>query len=154
LGDDGIFGFDAFIPISVWATTFKDLGLRLNPEKSEILRFGESVSFLGHTWDRGLVNRDLDDIAKRLAFPERIVKIDDPRLRIVSRVLAFGSDAINAHLIIMRWARYKGPDIRGIYFRETLTEPFLGWREFTSGDRMDVSFPKEALSQSYVGILT
>jgi len=154
LGDDGIFGFDAFIPISVWATTFKDLGLRLNSEKSEILRFGESVSFLGHTWDRGLVNRDLDDIAKRLAFPERIVKIDDPRLRIVSRVLAFGSDAINAHLIIMRWARYKGPDIRGIYFRETLTEPFLGWREFTSGDRIDVSFPKEALSQSYVGILT
>jgi hypothetical protein len=153
LGDDGLVGFDVFIPLPKWTMKFKELGLTLSVSKSELTRFGEPVSFLGHTWKFGVVDRAPIDVAKRMAFPERPVLIDDPRLRIVSRVLAYGSDALSAHTIIMKWARYKGPDVRTIYFRDTLTDPVMGWREFVSGDRPSRSFPAGALDQMYLGVL-
>jgi len=154
LGDDGLLGLGEYIPLVRWASAFKEVGLSLNAAKSEVTRGNDGVSFLGHTWERGLVNRSLEDIAKRMAFPERPVNIEDPRLRIVTRVLAFGSDALNAHLIIQRWSRYKGPCVSSIYYRDVLTEPVLGWREFNAGDRPSSSFPRGALSQAYMGILT
>jgi hypothetical protein len=154
LGDDGITGIDIYLPIERWAKVFKEVGLTLNPKKSKITRMGDDVEFLGHTWSKGLVNRDLKDIAIRMAFPERVIDIDDPRKRIVTRVLAYGSDALNSHLIIQRWSHYKGPDVMSIYYRDTLTEPVLGWRELVTGDRPTNSLPKGALNQAYIGLLT
>jgi hypothetical protein len=154
LGDDGISGIDVYIPIQRWASVFKELGLTINVRKSLITRFGDDVEFLGHTWTKGLVNRDLHSIAKRMAFPEKHLDIEDTRKRIVTRVLAYGSDALNAHLIIQRWSHYKGPDIVAMYFRDVLNEPLLGWKEFQTGDRSLSTIPNGALNQAYIGLLT
>lgn len=154
LGDDSVSGTNVFIPISRWAKAFAEIGLVVNTKKSKIVRFGGDIEFLGHVWTKGLVNRDLKGIAKRMAFPEKHLDIEDTRKRIVTRVLAYGSDALNAHLIIQRWSHYKGPDIFTIYFRDVLNEPLLGWKEFTTDDRSLTSLPNGALSQAYVGLLT
>lgn len=154
LGDDSIFGMATYHPMALIQKVCSELGVKVNVEKSVLAKKASDLSeFLGHVWLRGVVNRESSDIAKRMAFPERPLKLD-PRLRIVTRVLAYGCDALNAHLIITRWSRYKGPNIMSIYFRDTLTEPILGWREFqNSGAERVLSFPKTALDQAYAGIL-
>jgi hypothetical protein len=154
LGDDSLFGMATYHPMGLIQKICSELGISVNVVKSVIAKKSSDLSeFLGHVWFRGVVNRESSEIAKRMAFPERPLKLD-PRLRIVTRILAYGSDAINAHLIIAKWSRYKGPNIMGIYFRDVLNEPILGWKEFQqSSNKRIFSFPKTALDQAYVGIL-
>lgn len=153
LGDDSIFAMNKHVPLELLRKIAHELGLTVNVAKSKVMCSREELSeFLGHVWVRGLVNRDVNEIAKRMAFPERPIMLD-VRKRILTRIMAYGSDALNAHLIIMRWSRYKGPLITGMYFRDILNEPFLGWRELIDGDRPSLSFPKTALDQAYLGIM-
>jgi hypothetical protein len=153
LGDDSIFTMVNFFPMALIRKVLGEVGITVNLVKSVIARKVTEVSeFLGHVWIRGVVNRSSSDIAKRMAFPERPLRME-PRVRIVSRILAYGADAINAHLIIARWSRYRGPNIMAIYFRDVLNEPILGWREFQSGNERALSYPKTALDQAYLGIM-
>jgi hypothetical protein len=154
LGDDSVFSFDKHLPLELIAKVIGELGIKVNAQKSRIVKgMKQSLEFLGHVWVKGLVNREEIEIAKRMAFPERHIQIDDPRKRIVTRVLAYGSDALNAHLIINRWSIYKGPNVMGMYFRDVLSHPVTGWQEFVQSESGFSAYPKTALDQSYKGIL-
>lgn len=154
LGDDSIFGMATYHPLVLIAKVVGELGVKMNAIKSVLAKKTSELSeFLGHVWFRGVVNRDAREIAQRMAFPEKPLRLD-PRMRIVTRILAYGSDAINAHIIIAKWSRYKGPNIMAMYFRDVLNEPILGWREFQESDHKRIlSFPKTALDIAYSGIL-
>jgi hypothetical protein len=73
LGDDSVVASNYYLSMDEIASAASDLGMVLSTDrnKSERVRLGQSVPFLGHRWKCGAPRRDPVDIAKRLAFPER-----------------------------------------------------------------------------------
>lgn len=150
LGDDSLFGSPRLLSLRDFQKVFNTLGVTLNTQ-SGVWKEGEDVHFLGHSWHYGVVDRTAQEIAMRMAFPEKHSKIEDPRLRILSRVVPYVTDARSAHVIIKNWSRCK-VDIPSIYSRAGPLDK-TGWQEFQSmfeeGDPALVN----ALVQAYVGIL-
>lgn len=70
LGDDSVIGGDVHIPIEAVASMAAELGLKINAEKSAVKTRGH-VSFLGHTWVRGLPVRPVVDTAQRVVYAEK-----------------------------------------------------------------------------------
>lgn len=95
LGDDSIFSSDKYAPISQFKTHAEKLGFRVNDRKSEISRFGKPYHFLGHAWDKGRPDRELQDLAIRAVFPERRSGIEDPIVRRNTKLASLYGDALS-----------------------------------------------------------
>lgn len=107
LGDDVVIGCSQSIHLSGLAKTAKEeLGLTVNAEKSEITHFGQEYAFLGHAWVQGVVDRDLRDTAKRLAFPESPRPKDmSPREYALVRLFASLFDSKSAWCVYQKCMR-------------------------------------------------
>jgi hypothetical protein len=151
LGDDSLVGHHTHLPLQAMSGVFKAIGFDLSVEKSQVSVYPKPVEFLGHSWISGVVDREPIEIAKRLAFPEKRSGIEDPRLRIVTRMLAFTNDAKCAHNIFVNWSRSLTPNVHHLYYRDRATVPVTGWEEFM-GDDYDPG-NKSGIKQAYVGIL-
>lgn len=130
LGDDSIFSSSHWIDLTDIAAHAKSLGLIVNVEKSGRFRHDENVSFLGHEWKHSLVDRPVEDVAKRLAFPERWSPEDDSVKRINSRLLGYLSDSVSAWCVIKPMITYKGPIIYGYVSKPMSVEAATGWWEY------------------------
>jgi len=130
LGDDSIFGLDVYIPIARWSETASTLGLTINVEKSAVSRQDEPLEFLGHEWNRGIVDRPPQEVAKRLAYPERVNAIDDPRLRFATRAFAYASDSRTAHRILRQISQYKGREMVKVYNERVAGAVVTGHQEY------------------------
>jgi len=112
LGDDSVIGHGTYIPIERLAKYFGELGLRLNERKTKISRFGkEPVEFLGHIWYHGIADRPVEELVKRLVFPEKPSGIRDTKTRRYVRLLSFVGDARSMHGIIDMLSSYDGPQV-------------------------------------------
>jgi len=72
LGDDLVFWSDklrALDDVSKWLE--KSVGVTLNVEKSRVTKRGEAVHFLGRDWVNGFPSWDVEEILKRMLYPER-----------------------------------------------------------------------------------
>jgi hypothetical protein len=108
LGDDSIVGQSKFVGLSDLVHSMKELGLKLNADKTEVSRFPDShPHFLGHFWSNGFAYRPLKEIAIRLAFPEKPSGIKDAAERDVIRTLSYASDSLNAHQLILELAPHQ-----------------------------------------------
>jgi hypothetical protein len=100
LGDDLLFFSNVKVnlsEISQWISSV--FGLTMSEEKSRVTRYDETVHFLGREWSNGMPNMAVDEILKRLVYPEKFrFYEDDPsgRARQVRMlILAFASQAVN-----------------------------------------------------------
>lgn len=132
LGDDSIFGTGEFVNLRAYARELGTLGLKMNVEKSVQNCFPADLHFLGHAWDRGLVDREPLEVAKRMAFPETVSSIKDGRVRIPTRMYAYLSDAKSAWPILKKWAFYEGNDVSALLGKQTSSQPITGWMEHSS----------------------
>lgn len=71
LGDDSVVGSDIYIDGDDLRAAASELGVNLNSRKSERVRSGGMVPFLGHHWSQSKPHRTKEETAKRMAFPER-----------------------------------------------------------------------------------
>lgn len=105
LGDDSLVGQSKYVDLSEIAHSMAQLGLKLNVEKTEISRFGDrDPHFLGHFWGGGFAYRPLEELAVRLAFPEKPSGIHDARERHAVRALSYVSDSLNSQKLIQALA--------------------------------------------------
>jgi hypothetical protein len=164
LGDDSLVGRSTYYSFAELSTYFLELGLTLNVEKSELSHQGRSdPHFLGHYWRRGYPDRDEIDIAKRIAFPEKLSGIKDGRQRRAVRSLSYTSDALSAHKLVIGLAPTTSRDILDSYasylmdndgIRQISPSDRPGWashlEEYGTGE--STSFDGLALRQPYVGL--
>jgi len=132
LGDDSVMRGNTYAPLRRWAEVMMELGIVLNVDKSLIARDFEDVHFLGHTWEKGVVNRPQQEIAKRLAFPERYDSRIPAQLRRNTRLTAYLNDAINSMVIVEKLSRYKGVYVPGYIASTRAPVPLTGWEELQS----------------------
>lgn len=154
LGDDSVFGVDRYLRLEGLKSLFSDLGLKMNVEKSDVSKFPHSFQFLGHAWSKGTVNRPVEDIAKRMAFPERVSVIDDPRERIQLRMFSYLADSLSAWAVVRRWSRYKGNDVHATLARGIVGSPVTGWQEFTMMNDLGHWYLSDTSRLAYLGLLT
>lgn len=154
LGDDSVFGSPHAISLSKFARELGDLGLIMNPDKSNLALEHQSVEFLGHLWKSGLPERPMSDIAKRMVYPENHSKIRDGRKRIKTRVYPYITDALSAHKIITRYQKcangiipmYSNVDI-------DFSDGSTGWLDFMATIDEDQRVNRDVLHQAYVGLI-
>jgi hypothetical protein len=70
LGDDCVLSTPVFPEMNALVQAFSELGLRLNRDKTQISKEGQPVSFLGHSWRRGLKYRPVGELLVRAIYPE------------------------------------------------------------------------------------
>jgi len=110
LGDDSLVGQSKFVDLSELAHSMSELGLKLNVDKTEISRYGDGdPHFLGHFWGGGFAYRPLQELAVRLAFPEKPSGIKDSRERHAIRSLSYVSDSLNSQKLIQALAPCRTP---------------------------------------------
>jgi len=113
LGDDAAIGVDEYRPLAQLASAFGDLGLKLNVGKTGVTRYRKGdVHFLGHYWPTCLPDRPVEEIVKRLAFPEKVSGIKEANLRQLVRLLSMVGDSQSVLPLVYQLAPYKGPSIR------------------------------------------
>jgi len=116
LGDDSLVGQSTEFRLDDLAKYFLELGLTLSVEKTEVSYQGKSdPHFLGHYWRRGYPDRDPNEIAKRMCFPEKLSGIKDGRTRRAVRNLSYVPDAVSAHKIAVSVAPVKARSIQDTY---------------------------------------
>lgn len=71
LGDDSLFGLPHEVDLGRFAEVLASIGIQLNLSKTVKTKDEELEQFLGHTWDRGVVDRPMQELVMRMAFPER-----------------------------------------------------------------------------------
>nr|QKI28960.1 hypothetical protein [Kummerowia striata partitivirus] len=79
MGDDVVVASHTRLEMSQLATAASELGFELSVEKSTITKtrhksvgyFDNRTHFLGHTWVFGIPHRPVEELVKRMAFPER-----------------------------------------------------------------------------------
>lgn len=138
LGDDSVFGSLEYVNLKAYARELGTLGLKMNVEKSMANCFPADLQFLGHSWNRGLVDRPPIEVAKRMAFPETTSKIEDGRIRIPTRMFAYLGDALSAWPILYKWISYQGPDVQARLSSQHASEPVTGWMEFSTMNNPEV----------------
>lgn len=105
LGDDCLVGQSKKVDLRSLALYFSELGLKMNVEKTQVTEFGKgSPHFLGHYWSYGMPYRPLQEIAIRMAFPEKPSGIHDALERSVVRLLSYAADSANAGPMIRELA--------------------------------------------------
>jgi hypothetical protein len=158
LGDDSICGIDWDINVRETALILRShLGLDVNVEKSALSFFPEVVSFLGHEWKSGIVDRKEVDAVHRLIFPEKYrdksMSMSD---QIRQRMIASLADATST------WKLFKmvyGPGTIKV-FRDTIIEhdtfsELPGWHTLMKEEslsRSEESVYKPNSAFPYVGI--
>lgn len=152
LGDDSVFGTHKHVLLVRLAEVLRHLGLKLNVEKSVVTNRRQHVEFLGHSWVKGLMDRESVETAMRMAFPETHSSIEDPRVRIVSRVLAFAGDSLSAWKIIYAWSKYKGPYQYAVLARKIDSEQLPSLTRIVAHERED-SMVVDGTDVGYVGLL-
>jgi len=83
LGDDLLFWSDRDIELNRLAQyATETFGIRFNAHKSQKVRSSEPVHYLGRNWTHGIPDLDVEEVVKRMVFPERYRKYsDDPVIR-------------------------------------------------------------------------
>lgn len=102
LGDDSIVCPSRYVPIAEMARILKTLNLTVNVEKSHVSRGSQPVEFLGHYWPYGLPDRELEEILKRLRFPE---SWRSTYQKPEERFAAFMADAVGTWRLWNKWTR-------------------------------------------------
>lgn len=126
LGDDSVFGTDGRVSLGHLAQVVGELGLKMSEAKSGVTRFGEPLHFLGHYWQKQVVDRPMDETVKRMVFPERWDVNLSPKERAAIRVLAYLSDSVSAWRLLRLWDRYHGPKVRPHILRFSVVPPVTG----------------------------
>lgn len=151
LGDDSLFGMDAFVSMEQVVASAKRLGFKVNAEKSDISRFGSPFQFLGHAWVNGIVDRPVLDIVKRMVFPEKPNNIKNTRERVFTRALGYYCDARSAHALYLAGLKVRDYELERV-FSEGPVSAVTGWQEFQSTENRD-SLSDHGISQANIGIL-
>jgi hypothetical protein len=140
LGDDSICGISRDVSIKqIAGTLYEHFGLTVNVEKSEVSYFPQTISFLGHEWKSGIVDREQMDSIKRLAFPERYRdKSKSRRDQIKERLIASLADSLSAWEF---FKMYYGPGTVHVY-RDTAInyDEFMelpGWQTLKLEESLD-----------------
>lgn len=138
LGDDVTFAFPETVPLHVIALRAKEVGMKINQDKSAIVLNNEAIFFLGHTWNGGVVDRPVSEIAKRIVFPETHVQMDiDERIKI--RQWAYLSDATSSWNMLKNLSVYSGPYIEA--YLNILTKvkftPITGYQVYQAALSLD-----------------
>lgn len=94
LGDDSIFSIPRYLPLeTIKRCLFKSFGMTVNISKSCVSTSGNLIHFLGHSWNRLVVERSPDEIAKRIVYPERFnskIPFEELRKQRIAGYLADG----------------------------------------------------------------
>lgn len=92
LGDDMLFWSDKNVSLNEIALYLnRTFGVKMNPEKSKVYKQSETIHYLGRDWTNGVPSLDVDEIIKRMVYPEtyRIRSSDpDERRREVRMLIA------------------------------------------------------------------
>lgn len=149
LGDDSLIGMRDPIPLSDLVKYAKELGFTISLRKSEVSRFGEPYSFLGHHWDMGFPRRDLKELVKRSVYAERISGIPDGDVRRTTRLVGLSGDALEGSLLLKSYG-FTPRQIFGSTLRMKLDRPLTGWQEQLSshGDESVPLSPFDYLAAS------
>lgn len=152
LGDDSVVGLNGVVNMHAASDVAAELGLEMNPSKCRLSYFGDAVHFLGHDWDRMVVDRPVEETVKRMVFPEGLSDIEDSRLRYAVRVTAYLADSTSAWRLLRMWDRWSGPSVRPHIMRQS-TQPFLTGHLRLMGkvDRSKGSYGSD--KHGYVGVL-
>lgn len=94
LGDDSLVGSSKYYSLHAIQSIAKEYRITVNVTKSHVSRFGQAFEFLGHSWQHGVPRRNVQELAKRLVFPEKISGIDDPFIRRRTRLVGIAGDAM------------------------------------------------------------
>jgi len=150
LGDDSIFSCTTWVSLDLLNEKARTLGMTISVAKSGRFRDGELVNFLGHTWKQGLVDRPVEDTAKRLAFPETWSKESDAVKRHNSRLMGYLSDSVSAWEVVRPMFQYSGNCVFGYVSKPMSNIPVTGWWEYqeVQGNKIP-----EASRFGYLGLL-
>ena len=152
LGDDSAVGHDTHMPLVRVSQLMKELGLVINVEKSSISREGQYVEFLGHKWVDGLMDRDAHEVAMRMALPENYSKIENPDVRIVSRMLGYAADSQSAWRIIWNWSKFSCTNVQSLMHQLISQDLLPGYSKFVAQERQD-DFVYNGTALCYMGLL-
>lgn len=153
LGDDSIFALTVPTRIDHFANLCKAFGLVVNVEKSSrgTLR---GVTYLGHTWDRLLCDRPVDELFKRLVFPERRSANDDPGLVRNTRLCGLVSDSASFAPAVRKTIVTSQQWVHSVWYDlKVLDDPISGYSVWL--DTMGVYQGRDTapMDQPYVGPL-
>jgi len=102
LGDDSVVASDWYLSLEEIRGAALELGIALSMDKSERVGLGQWVPFLGHYWKCGRPRRDVLDITKRLAFPERWNRfLEDKRYSLLRRY-SMTADSVEGYELFFR----------------------------------------------------
>lgn len=151
LGDDSFFSLPMFVPVEQYQVVFAEMGMNLNVLKTNLTEGGQSPEFLGHTWKKGLVDRDSFCTAIRMVYPERHSKEKDGRVRVLSRIYPYVADSLTAARIIASYSYFGGTPATYRRAGEIISVQ-TGWREYL--DTVTEGFDEKSyLELGYIGIL-
>lgn len=141
LGDDSLFGVPYAVSLRKLAVEFKKIGLTIHEDVKSFMTLDHKIDahFLGHEWTHGLVDREPRDVAMRMVYPERFVRVDDPKTLVATRMFQFVADAKSAHTIYKGWSRYDGNDMYALYTRDDVDLSMMdyGWKVFQQSQGID-----------------
>jgi hypothetical protein len=101
LGDDCVLGCPVEPDVNALVRAFSEMGLQLNQDKTEVSREGSPVSFLGHTWNRGIKYRPVVELVKRAVYPEK--HSSQSGVEGIDRLYSIGGSAENGELLLLRY---------------------------------------------------
>lgn len=130
LGDDSIIGINQKISVSSFVRYAETIGLTINSEKTSVSKDGLGLEFLGHSWQHGVAHRDVADVAKRMAFPEKWIKVPQHVDYSEARMVAFISDCPEAWEVIRLAPFAKGKQPFSVAFTSDSSLRVTGWQLF------------------------
>lgn len=164
LGDDSLVGQSQLFDIDEIQSYLHEVGLTLNVDKTEVSFQGRNdPHFLGHVWRRGFPDRDESDVAKRMAFAEKLSGIRDGLTRRAVRVTSYVPDSVSAHRVAMAIAPVNSRNIVESYasfLRDTVPIGELsardrpGWAAHMEeyGTMQSIGSESLAIRQPFVGL--
>jgi len=164
LGDDSLVGQSQEFDVDELQIYFSEVGLTLNADKTEVSIQGFSdPHFLGHIWRRGFPDRDESDVAKRMAYAEKLSGIRDGLTRRAVRVTSYVPDSVSAHKVAMAIAPVNSHRIDESYcsilrdtvpIRELEARDRPGWAAHLEeyGTMESVSSESLAIRQPFIGL--
>lgn len=133
LGDDSVMGFGHKLDLVRFQKVMSEIGMVINPEKTHQARKGQPVQFLGHTWVRGIVDRPLIDVAKRLVYPERSDRSESSvQEKIRQRLLAYYADSRTMQELLVKSKLLQSQEADAWFGVSYAGLQETGWRKYMS----------------------